>query len=208
MRVAWIVLVFAWLAAPASAQGGSMPPSDEALVIIDIQNFYFEGGSLPLVGSVEAAKQARRLLDRFREKHLPVIHVRHVPKNAAESDQYRIRQEVTPLADEKVIVKHYANSFRETGLLDELKKAGIRRLVICGMQTHMCVEATARAAADLGFDVTVVADACATRALEYAGTTVPADHVHAAALSALRDMYARVVTTEDVLGHPWPMPSF
>jgi nicotinamidase-related amidase len=200
MRVAWIALVFAWLAAPASAQGGSIPPSDEALVIVDIQNFYFEGGSLPLIGSVEAAKQARRLLDRFREKHLPVIHVRHVPNNAVESDQYRIRQDVTPLSDEKVIVKHYANSFRETELLSELKRAGIRRLVICGMQTHMCVEATARAAADLGFDVTVVADACATRALEYAGTTVPAADVHAAALSALRDMYAKIVTTEDVLG--------
>ena len=201
MRFAWIALVFAMLAAPASAQGGSMPTSDEALLVIDIQNFYFEGGSVPLTGSVDAAKQARRVLDWFREKHFPVIHVRHVPKNAAESDQYGIRPEVTPLSGEKVVVKHYANSFRETELLDELKQAGIRKLVICGMQTHMCVEAAARAAADLGFDVTVVADACATRPLEYGGTTVPAAHVHAAALAALKGTYATVVTTEELLTH-------
>ena len=184
----------------ASAQatshaGDAMPVSDQALVIIDIQNFYFEGGLVPLVGPVEAAAQARRLLERFRARHLPVFHVQHMPNTGDGGDQYRIRPEVAPLAGESVIVKHYANSFRETDLLDRLQKAGIRKLVICGMQTHMCVEAAARAAADLGFDVTVVADACATRALEYGGTTVPAAQVHAAVLAALNGTYAKVVTT-------------
>jgi nicotinamidase-related amidase len=190
------------LAAPAGAAqgGGTMQANaDQALIIIDIQNFYFEGGSLPLTGPVEAAKQARRVLDRFRERHLPVIHVRHVPTSGPATEQHAIRPEVAPLPGEKVVEKRYANSFRDTQLLELLRGLGVKRLVIVGMQTHMCVEAAARAAADLGFDVTVVADACATRPLEYGGVKVPAEQVHAAALAAMKGTYAKVVTTDELL---------
>jgi nicotinamidase-related amidase len=201
MRPVLLTIICALLASPAVAQGGSsMPPRpDEALLVIDIQNFYFEGGLVPLTGSVEAARQARRVLDAYREKRLPIVHVRHVPRSGAETDQYKIRTEVAPLPGEKVIAKQSANSFRETELLEYLRQNGIRKLVILGMQTHMCVEAAARAAADLGFDVTVVADACATRPLEYGGTTVPAAQVHAAALAALKGTYAKVVTAAEIL---------
>ena len=173
--------------------------ADQALLVIDIQNFYFEGGSVPLTGPVEAAKQARRVLDRFRERRLPVIHVRHVPTSGPVTDQYAIRPEVAPLPTEKVVEKRYANSFRETPLMEVLRGLGIKRLVIAGMQTQMCVEAAARAAADLGFEVTVVADACATRPLEYGGVKVPADQVHASTLAALKGTYAKIVTTDELL---------
>ena len=173
--------------------------ADQALIIIDIQNFYFEGGSVPLTGPVEAAKHARRVLDRFRERRLPVIHVRHVPASGTVTDQYAIRPEVAPLPGEKVVEKRYANSFRDTPLLELLRGLGVKRLVIVGMQTQMCVEAAARAAADLGFDVTVVADACATRSLEYGGVRVPADQVHASTLAALKGTYAKIVTTDELL---------
>lgn len=176
-----------------------------ALLVIDIQEFYFEGGRLALVGPVEASEQARTLLDRFRAKKWPVIHVQHLPKGQpspspdAGDPQYRIRPNVRPLPGETVIGKHFPNSFRDTELLATLRKAGVTKLVICGMQTHMCVEAAARAAADLGFDVTVVHDACATRALSFDGTDVPAAQVHAAALAALSGTYARVVSTAELL---------
>ena len=190
------------LAAPAGAGqagGPAQATADQALLIIDIQNFYFEGGSVPLTGPVEAARQARRVLDRFRERRLPVIHIRHVPASGAATDQYAIRPEVAPIAGEKVIEKRYANSFRDTSLLEVLRGLGVKRLVIAGMQTHMCVEAAARAAADLGFEVTVVADACATRPLEYGGVKVPADQVHASTLAALKGTYAKIVTTDELL---------
>ncbi len=173
--------------------------ADQALLIIDIQNFYFEGGSVPLTGPVEAARQARRVLDRFREQRQPVIHVRHMPASGPATGQYTIRPEVAPLPGEKVVEKRYANSFRDTQLLEVLRGLGVKRLVIVGMQTHMCVEAAARAAADLGFDVTVVADACATRPLEYGGVKVPADQVHASTLAALKGTYATIVTTDELL---------
>ena len=196
------------LAAVALAQDAGkkarMGP-ETALVVIDIQQFYFEGGLVPLTGSMEAAAQARKVLDAFRARALPVIHVRHVPKSVAIVDgepadpQYRIRPEVQPAAGEKIISKRFANSFRETDLLDTLRQKGITRIVIAGMQTHMCVEAASRAATDLGFDVVVVHDACATRPLEFGGRTVPADMVHAGALAAIKGTYGRVVSVAELL---------
>ena len=178
---------------------------ETALVVIDIQQFYFEGGLVPLTGSVEAAAQARKVLDAFRARTLPVIHVRHVPKGVAivggepVDPQYRVRPEVQAAAGEKVISKRFANSFRETDLLETLRREGITRIVIVGMQTHMCVEAASRAATDLGFDVVVVHDACATRPLEFGGRTVPADMVHAGALAAIKGTYGRVVSVAELL---------
>jgi len=196
------------LASTAAAQTtGKKAPmgADTALVIVDIQQFYFEGGLVPLTGSLEAAAQARKVVDGFRARALPVIHVRHVPKSVAIVDgepadpQYRIRPEVQPAAGEKVISKRFANSFRDTDLLDTLRQKGITRIVIVGMQTHMCVEAASRAATDLGFDVVVVHDACATRPLEFEGRTVPADMVHAGALAAIKGTYGRVISVAELL---------
>jgi nicotinamidase-related amidase len=193
------------MAAPAqtrTGQNAAINLSRTALVIIDIQNFYFEGGKVPLTGSVEASLQAKKLLEAFRAKKGPVIHVKHVPANPAglENDPaYAIHPNVAPAPGEKVIVKHYANAFRETELRDYLKQRGIQQLVICGMQTQMCVEAATRAAADFGFTVIVAHDACATRPLNFNGADVPAAQVHAAALATMNGTYAKVLKTDDVL---------
>ena len=196
------------LALPAPAQDAGrkarMGP-ETALVVIDIQQFYFEGGLVPLTGSLEAAAKAKTVLEAFRARTLPVIHVRHVPASVSMADgepadpQYRIRPEVMPASGEPVISKRFANSFRETNLLDTLRQKHITRVVIVGMQTHMCVEAASRAATDLGFDVVVVHDACATRPLEFDGRKVPADMVHAAALAAIKGTYGRVMSVAELL---------
>lgn len=204
--LAGLLVLAAIHGAPAQEGTKAAPMGPEtALLIIDIQNFYFEDGLVPLTGSVEAAGQARKVLDAFRAKKLPVIHVRHVPAKVAIVDgepadrQYRIRPEVAPAAGETIISKRFANSFRETELLDHLRRNGITRLVIVGMQTHMCVEAASRAATDLGFTVTVLHDACATRPLTFGGKTVPADMVHAAALAAINGTYGTVMGVEEWL---------
>jgi nicotinamidase-related amidase len=208
--VAALALVLAVSAAAAAqgqaqAQGPAPNPAvaGTALLVIDIQNFYFEKGLVPLTGPVEAADRARVALVAARLRKVPVIHVRHVPKSVAIVDgepvdpQYRIRPEVAPLAGETIISKQYANSFRETDLLAELQKLGIKRVVIAGMQTHMCVEAASRAATDLGFEVLVLHDACATRPLEFNGKTVPAEFVHAGALAAINGSYGRVISVDE-----------
>ena len=204
LSIAGVCLLATAAAAQAPGKKAAMG-SETALLVVDIQQFYFEGGLVPLTGSLEAAAQARKALEAFRARSLPVIHVRHVPRTVAIVDgepadpQYRIRPEVQPAAGEKVISKRFANSFRDTDLLDTLRQKGVSRIVIVGMQTHMCVEAASRAATDLGFDVVVVHDACATRPLEFEGRTVPADMVHAAALAAITGTYGRVISLAELL---------
>jgi len=165
-----------------------------ALLIIDIQNFYFAGGSSELVNPIPASLNAQKLLSHFRNTNQLVIHVKHGDGKGAE-----IQSNVTPLAGEKVIVKHEVNSFLNTDLLDYLHKNGIKRLVLCGMQTNMCLEGATRAASDYGFDCTVIHDACAAKNLVFEGKTVKAEDVHLTALVTLK-AYAKVMSTDEYLG--------
>jgi nicotinamidase-related amidase len=106
---------------------------------------------------------------------------------------------VQPLAGEKIITKHYPNSFRETELLDHLRQIGATDLIITGMMTHACVDATTRAAKDFGFHCTVVADACATRDLEVNQQKVPAAEVQRSLMAALAFFYADIINTQQYL---------
>ena len=175
-----------------------------ALILIDIQNDYFPGGKMELEGPLEAAVQARKLLDFFRRQNWPTVHIQHISNRPGatfflpDTDGLQIHASIVPPAGETIIVKHFPNPFRETNLLEHLKGIGAERLVICGSMTHMCVDATTRAAADLGFPVLLAGDACATRALTYGETKVPAEHVQAAFLAALKS-YGQVSTATDIL---------
>jgi len=175
-----------------------------ALLVIDIQKDYFPGGKYPLVEPLDAAKKAYMLLQCFREHGGHHIHIQHISlepnatffiKGDHGSD---IHDSAAHFVGEPIVYKHYPNSFRETNLLEILREWGIERVVITGMMTHMCVDATARAAADLGFKVIIAEDACATRDLKYGDTTIPADHVHKAFLAALKS-YGDVMKSEEVM---------
>lgn len=183
--------------APTPPAAAFAPPAEEkttALLIIDIQDFYFPGGAVPLVNPEAASLNAAKLLERFRAEGRPVIHVGH---NAAKGMGFR--GVVAPREDEKIFFKDEVSAFNGTGLLAYLREMKVQRLVIAGMQTHMCVEAAVRAASDLGFECILVEDACATRDLKYGGRTVSAADVHAATLATLDRTYATVVDTETYL---------
>jgi nicotinamidase-related amidase len=177
-----------------------------ALLLIDIQNDYFPGGKMELEGPIEAAQKANELLQCFRDHAMPTVHIQHVSLKPDATffipgDHGTDINDITAHYEgEPLVQKHYPNSFRETNLLDLLKEWGIERVLITGMMTHMCVDATARAAADLGFKVMVAEDACATRALTYGDTIIPAEHVHKAFLAALKS-YGRVMSVEMILAH-------
>lgn len=176
----------------------------EALLIIDIQNDYFPGGKMELSGSEAAGTKAGQLLRRFRDKSLPVIHVQHVSTRPGatffipDTPGVEIHPSVAPLPGEPVFLKNYPNSFRETGLLEHLREKNISRLVIAGMMTHMCIDTTTRAAADLGFSCVVAHDACATRDLSFGGVTVPAAQVQGAFMAALNGLFAKVLSADDI----------
>ena len=177
-----------------------------ALIIIDIQNDYFDNGTMTLVGSEKASENARLILDKFRAENLPIIHIQHISLSSGATfflpNTYgaEIHKNVKPLEHEKVIIKHYPNSFRETELLDYLKTNNITDLVICGMMTHMCIDATTRAAKDFGFNCILLGDACATKDLKIHGQEVKAEEVHKSFTAALNGFYSTVKMTKQYLG--------
>jgi nicotinamidase-related amidase len=97
-----------------------------------------------------------------------------------------------------VIEKHFPNGFRETPLLEKLRARGTQKLVIAGMMTHMCIDTTTRAAADLGFQCTLAHDACATRDLAFGGEKVPAKAVQASYLAGLNGAFAKVLAAREI----------
>lgn len=175
------------------------------LILVDIQNDYFPGGSMELAGMEEAAANAKLLLEQCRKSGTPVVHIQHIAVRPGATffvpgtDGAEINQMVAPAAGESIVIKNFPNSFRGTSLLELLAARQIKDLVICGAMSHMCIDATTRAAFDLGFDCTVVEDACATRDLQFQGRTVKAVDVHASFMAALAVPYARIVTTQEIL---------
>lgn len=164
-----------------------------ALILIDIQNFYFPGGAAELVEPEKAAEQAKIMLNYFRENKGLVVHVKHDFSPGGE-----IHQLVKPLDNEKVFTKKEVNAFLNTGLNETLKQNHIKYLVLSGMQTHMCLEAATRAAHDFGYNCTVVEDACATRDLKFGEVTIKAKDVHYSTLATLKS-YAKIVTLKEYL---------
>lgn len=176
-----------------------------ALVIIDIQNDYFTGGRMELDGSDSAASRAALLLKAFRQSGWPIFHIQHISTRTGagfflpNTAGVQIHASVAPISGETVVVKHFPNSFRDTDLKNLFHAANVDSLLVCGMMTSMCVDATVRAAFDYGFTCTVVSDACATKTLSLDSITVPAIHVHTSFLAALGAVYAEIKATDDIL---------
>ncbi len=176
-----------------------------ALLIIDVQNDYFPGGRMALPGAEEAAANIRQVLELFRKKSLPVVHVQHISLREGatfflpDTDGVNIHPTVEPVAGEKVVVKHWPNSFRETELLSWLQERRIEHLVVCGMMTFMCVDATTRAAIDLGFACTLLHDGTAAPPAEFAGVCCSAEQVRAAVTRALSFLCERVVSVGELM---------
>jgi nicotinamidase-related amidase len=177
----------------------------QALIIIDVQNDYFTGGNMELVGMEAAADNCELLLSRFREKRAPVFHIQHlsirpgssffVPDTAG----CEINPRVKPQADEPVLQKNFPNAFRSTELNERLQAAGIEQLIVCGAMSHMCIDTSVRAAFDLGYNSQLIHDACATRDLQFEDRIVPAAMVQDAFMASVNGLFAAVSSTREYL---------
>ena len=176
-----------------------------ALIMIDIQNDYFKGGKNELFGPEAAASNAKKVLEYYRTSGLPVYHIKHISNKQGatfflpDSEGAEIHESVKPIKGEKVLIKHVPNSFFDTGLADELEMRHIEQITVCGMMSHMCIDTTVRAARDLGFETTLLHDACATKDLVWENNTIPAGTVHNAFMAALQGLFAKVVSIDDYL---------
>lgn len=186
--------------------GGPAPtPSrlqESVVLIIDAQQEYTTG-RLPLAGVDAALAQTARLLARARAAGVPVVHIQQVSKAGRglfdpTGPFMAFAPEAAPRAGEPVIAKRLPNAFAGTALDLELRQLGRRNIIISGYMTHMCVSATARAAFDLGYKTTVIADACATHDLSDGhGGRLAAATVHQVALAEIADRFSTVVDTLD-----------
>lgn len=178
---------------------------NSALILIDIQNDYFEGGKLELNHPVKTANNAKSILNFFRENNLPVFHVKHIGIGdkanlfLPESIGAEINYLVAPNKDEKVFIKHVPNSFSNTDLVKTIFDNNINHIVVCGMMTHMCIDTTVRCAKNLGLIVTLIEDACTTKDLTWKGYTIPAKLVHATYMASLDGTFAKIMTTKEFL---------
>jgi len=174
-----------------------------ALIVIDMQNDYYPGGRMELDHIMEAHANTVALITYARDKGMPVFFVRHIaeenaPFFAKGTTGVNLYSDLPVAQSDTIITKHYPNSFRKTALKEELDKHGITDLLICGAMTHMCIDTTVRAAFDLGYRVTLVGDACATRSLTHKSATVKSEQVQTVFLSALDGTFAEVVTVADI----------
>lgn len=159
---------------------------------------------MELVAMDAAADTAASVLEEFRQRKRGVYHIQHVSTRPGATffvpgtEGMEIHAGVAPMDGEPLIQKNFPNSFRDTSLLETLRGDAVEHLVICGAMSHMCIDATTRAAFDHGFSCSVVSDACATRDLQFEGKTVSAGDVHAAFMAALAVPYANVATARDL----------
>lgn len=178
---------------------------NQCLILVDIQNDYFPGGNFELAGMERATENAGRLLQMFRDKQSPIFHIQHISQQPGATfflpgtEGSKIHESVTPQTDEIVTVKHFPNSFRDTHLLQHLKNSDTEEVVFCGAMSHMCIDATTRAAFDFGYQCIIIEDACATRDLEYKGEIVKAVEVHAAFMAALASGYSKNISTAEYI---------
>ncbi len=181
-----------------------MKMSRTALLVIDVQNDYFPQGKMELFQAEQALTEINRLEDEFIKNNQPIIYIQHIfagenaPFFQAGTQGVALHAGLKLEKDSIIIEKHFPNSFFQTTLKHALDQLDVDRVVICGMMTHMCVDATSRAAAEYGYAPVVIAEATATRDLSYDNRTVKAVDVQTACLSTFQ-MFAQVLSIKEYI---------
>jgi nicotinamidase-related amidase len=179
-------------------------PADAVLIVIDVQEAIDDPRWGPR-NNPQAEANIAALLAAWRAEDLPIVHVRHdsvdpASPYAPDGPGHRFKPCAAPLAGEAVLAKNANSAFVGTGLETMLDELGATTLVICGVLTPNSVEATARHAGNLGYQVFVVADACwAVDKIDLRGKRWPAEDVHALSLAHLEGEYASIVSAMTTL---------
>jgi nicotinamidase-related amidase len=189
-------------------QATAIGASDTALLVIDFQREYFDGGKLPIPDGPAALARTRQLIALADEHQMPVFHVQHLgpaggPLFARDGEHVAFHPDMQPALHHTIVQKTTASSFASTDLNQQLQANGIKTLIICGLMTHMCVSSTARDARPLGYQILIAGDACATRDIAaWDGGVLRHQDLHRAALTALTDGFADVLPTARIVALP------
>jgi len=136
----------------------------KALCIIDVQNAMIQGNN-PVYRSNEVLHNIKELIDKARKQLVPIIYVQHNEEGSEFQkglDSWEIVDMIKPHKDDPIVHKTYSDSFKDTNLKEILDQYNINELIVVGMQTDYCVNATSLRANELDYDVTIVSDAHST----------------------------------------------
>lgn len=178
--------------------------SNTALIIIDVQKA-FEEEKWGTRNNPNAEENIQILLNMWREKEYPIIHIQHLSDNdqsifhpSKKSSDFK--DIVVPIKGEKIFKKKVNSAFIGTGLEEHLKENKIKKVVIVGLTTPHCVSTTTRMSGNLGFETYLVSDATAAFAIKGAdGTYYSAEQIHNVSLATLDDEFAAVLKTEELI---------
>ncbi|ELY2041648.1 cysteine hydrolase [Enterobacter cloacae complex sp. RIVM_C039474] len=192
----------------------SLSASETALIVVDIQNEYYAGqdfrGRMVIPDGADVLLKNKKLVEYAHQKGMPVYFVRHITKNnpqqngtplfAENSVFAQFHKDLQPIAQDTIITKETPSAFVGTDLDARLKKQGIKKVIVAGLMTHMCISSTARDAVPLGYSVIIPEDATATRDLDDGkGGVVDHDTLQRAALAGVADVFAEIMTTDQVM---------
>ena len=175
-----------------------------ALISIDVQ----QGFDLKPFGprnNPDMEANGLALLQAWREAQRPVYVVRHDSRTPGSpftpgTPGNALKPGFEPCPGEPLVTKSVNSAFIGTDLEARLREAGIRQVVLFGISTDMCVSTTARMAANLGFELVVVGDACYTWSQRTPdGELLEGELIHRAHLATLHSEFGRVVRTAQVL---------
>ncbi|MDH3670136.1 MAG: cysteine hydrolase [Gammaproteobacteria bacterium] len=178
--------------------------SNATLLIIDVQKG-FDNEIWGTRNNLDMEANLSRILEHWRGLGRAVVHVQHcsVEPNSPLRPGLpgcQFKDEVRPMDGEPVYQKIVNSAFIGTTLEEDLKKSGIRELIIVGLTTNHCISTTARMAGNLGFETFVVSDATATfDRIGPDGTHYSAEQIHEISLASLHNEFATVVDTDSVI---------
>ena len=176
-----------------------MGATDTAVLVIDVQNGMFDESD-PVYNGEALLDRITYVLDSARRAGIPIVYIQHQSDREGHPLQYgtdgwRIHPAIAPHDGEPVIAKTMPDSFYETRLRDELTARGIKRLIITGIQTELCVDTTTRRAVSEGYDVTLASDAHSTwKSGELTAAQIIAHHNN-----ILGDWFATVKPTSEIV---------
>ncbi|KAG1472293.1 hypothetical protein G6F56_001629 [Rhizopus delemar] len=182
--------------------------SQEALIVVDVQNDYFPDGKFPTCSPIETAEACAQLIKKFREEEKEVVFVQHVPKEengkvhpffSPGTHGVEIHDSVKPLSTEKIITKYDMSGFVRTNLKEYLISKGVKKLIVVGMMIHNCVNATVYSGVDEGFDCIVVEEAVNTFDQPLNGKIIKAEQIKESFLAGIQFAYSKVYKLQEVL---------
>lgn len=173
----------------------------QALIVIDVQNEYFEGGAMPVTYPANSFDNIKKAITSAKAHQIPVVYVKHLcPPEAdcfrPDSFGQELHADLIALGADHILTKKMVSAFPETDLQDYLSSKEIDTVTIAGFMTQMCCDTTARYAAHMGYHVNFLSDGTGTLDFNNSQGHASAEELHRATLITQAHCFSNVISTD------------